>query len=187
MQGLRVAAHAHGASGINAAIRAGIDTIEHASLLDDESIKLAKARKRPIWFSMDIKNTDYTQAMGTKNGELAENIRKDREIGQIQRDNFRKAHQAGVRMVFGSDAGVMPHAMVGQQFRVMVQYGMTPLEAIQAATRNGAEALGRNDVGEIQVGRYGDIVAVDGDPLRDVTVLERPVAVLKGGVLIDRD
>ena len=187
MQGLRVAAHAHGASGINAAIRAGIDTIEHASLLDDESIRLAKARKRPVWFSMDIKNTDYTQAMGTKNGELPENIRKDKEIGQIQRDNFRKAHRAGVRMVFGSDAGVMPHAMVGQQFRVMVQYGMTPLEAIQAATRNAAEALGRNDVGEVQVGRYGDIVAVDGDPLADVTVLERPSAVLKGGVLIGRD
>ena len=187
MQGLRVAAHAHGASGINAAIRAGIDTIEHASLLDDESIRLAKARKRPVWFSMDIKNTDYTQAEGRKNGELEENIRKDREIGQVQRDNFRKAHQAGVRMVFGSDAGVMPHAIVGRQFRVMVQYGMTPLEAIQAATRNGAEALGRNDVGEIQVGRYGDIVAVDGDPLRDVTVLERPAAVIKGGVLIDRD
>jgi len=187
MQGLRVAAHAHGASGINAAIRAGIDTIEHASLLDDESIRLAKARKRPVWFSMDIKNTDYTQAEGRKNGELEENIRKDREIGQVQRDNFRKAHRAGVRMVFGSDAGVMPHAMVGQQFRVMVQYGMTPLEAIQAATRNGAEALGRNDVGEIQVGRYGDIVAVDGDPLRDVTVLERPGAVLKGGMLVDRD
>ena len=187
MQGIRVAAHAHGASGINAAIRAGIDTIEHASLLDDESIRLAQARKRPVWFSMDIKNTDYTQAMGTKNGELPENIRKDREIGQVQRDNFRKAHQAGVRMVFGSDAGVMPHAMVGQQFRVMVQYGMTPLEAIQAATRNGAEALGRDDVGEIQVGRYGDLVAVDGDPLQDVTVLERPAAVVKGGVLINRD
>ena len=184
MQGLRVAAHAHGASGINAAIRAGIDTIEHASLLDDESIKLAKARKRPVWFSMDIKNTDYTQAEGRKNGELEENIRKDREIGQAQRDNFRKAHQAGVRMVFGSDAGVMPHAMVGQQFAVMVQYGMTPLEAIQAATKNASEALGRNDVGEIQVGRYGDIVAVDGDPLRDVRVLERPAAVVKGGELV---
>ena len=104
--------------GINAAIRAGIDTIEHASLLDDESIRLAKARERPVWFSMDIKNTDYTQAEGRKNGELEENIRKDHEIGQIQRDNFRKAHQAGVRMVFGSDAGVMPHAMVGQQFAV---------------------------------------------------------------------
>ena len=187
MQGIRVAAHAHGASGINDAIRAGIDTIEHASLLDDESIKLAKARKRPVWFSMDIKNTDYTQAMGTKNGELPENIRKDKEIGQVQRDNFRKAHQAGVRMVFGSDAGVMPHAMVGQQFRVMVEYGMSPLEAIQAATLNGAEALGRNDVGVLQVGRFGDMVAVDGDPLRDVTVLEKPAAVVKGGVLINRD
>ena len=125
MQGLRVAAHAHGA-GINAAIRAGIDTIEHASLLDDESIRLAKARKRPVWFSMDIKNTDYTQAEGRKNGELEENIRKEHEIGQIQRDNFRKANAAGVRMVFGSDAGVMPQAMVGQQFAVMVEYGMTP-------------------------------------------------------------
>jgi imidazolonepropionase-like amidohydrolase len=184
MQGLRVAAHAHGASGINAAIRAGIDTIEHASLLDDESIKLAKARKRPVWFSMDIKNTDYTQAEGRKNGELEENIRKDREIGQAQRDNFRKAHQAGVRMVFGSDAGVMPHTMVGQQFAVMVQYGMTPLEAIQAATKNASEALGRDDVGEIEVGRYGDMIAVDGDPLRDVRVLEKPVAVIKGGELV---
>jgi imidazolonepropionase-like amidohydrolase len=184
MQGLRVAAHAHGAEGINAAVRAGIDTIEHASLLDDESIRLAKARKRPVWFSMDIKNTDYTQAEGRKNGELEENIRKDREIGQVQRDNFRKAHLAGVRMVFGSDAGVMPHSMVGQQFAVMVQYGMSPLEAIQAATRNASEALGRNDVGVIEVGRYGDLVAVDGDPLRDVRLLERPSAVIKGGVLI---
>ena len=187
MEGLRVAAHAHGATGINAAIRAGIDTIEHVSLLDDESIKLAKARKRPVWFSMDIKNTDYTQAEGRKNGELEENIRKDREIGQIQRDNFRKAHHAGVRMIFGSDAGVMPHSMVGQQFAVMVEYGMTPLEAIQAATRNASEALGRSDVGEIEVGRYGDIVAVDGDPLSNVRVLEKPVAVIKGGELITRD
>jgi imidazolonepropionase-like amidohydrolase len=187
MQGLRVAAHAHGAEGINAAIRAGIDTIEHASLLNDESIRLAKSRKRPVWFSMDIKNTDYTQAEGRKNGELEENIRKDREIGQIQRDNFRKAHQAGVRMIFGSDAGVMPHSMVGQQFAVMVQYGMSPLQAIQAATRNAAEALGRNDVGEIEVGRYGDFVAVDGDPLRDVRVLEKPAAVIKSGKLIHRD
>jgi imidazolonepropionase-like amidohydrolase len=185
MQGLRVAAHAHGASGINAAIRAGIDTIEHASLLDDESIKLAKARQRPVWFSMDIKNTDYTQAEGRKNGELEENLRKDREIGQIQRDNFRKAHDAGVRMIFGSDAGVMPHAMVGQQFAVMVQYGMTPLEAIQAATRNAAQALGREqDLGAIAIGRYGDLVAVTGDPTQNVQLLEKPDAVVKGGVLV---
>jgi len=185
MQGLRVAAHAHGAEGINAAILGGIDTIEHASLLNDESIRLAKARKQPVWFSMDIKNTDYTQAEGRKNGELEENIRKDREIGQVQRDNFRKAHQAGVLMVFGSDAGVMPHSMVGQQFAVMVQYGMTPLEAIQSATRNAAQALGQEgDVGTIAVGHYGDLVAVTGDPTQNVRLLEKPDAVVKGGVLI---
>lgn len=186
MAGMRVAAHAHGASGITAAIRAGIDTIEHASLVDDEGIRLAKARARPVWFSMDIKNTDYTQAEGKKNGELDENIRKDREIGQIQRDNFRKAHRAGVRMVFGSDAGVMPHALVPQQFATMVEYGMTPLEAIQAATKNGAEALGRSDVGRIAPGAYGDLIAVKGDPTRDVRLLERVDAVVKGGRLIAR-
>ena len=182
--GVRVAAHAHGAAGINAAIRAGIDTIEHASLADDESIRLAVQRKQPVWFAMDIYNTEYTQAEGKKNGVLEENLRKDREVAQIQRDNFRKAHRAGVRMVFASDAGVMPHGQIAKQFATMVQYGMTPLEAIQAATRNAAEALGRNDLGRIEVGRYGDLVAVDGDPLSDVRVLERPAAVVKGGELI---
>ncbi|WP_409049752.1 amidohydrolase family protein [Sphingomonas sp.] len=185
--GVRVAAHAHGASGIKAAIRAGIDTIEHASLVDDEGIRLAAARKQPVWFGMDIYNTDYTQAEGAKNGVLPDNLRKDREVAQIQRDNFRKAHRAGVKMVFASDAGVMPHGQIGKQFRTMVQYGMTPLEAIQAATRNGADALGRTrDVGAIAVGRYGDFVAVTGDPTRDVTVLERPDSVVKGGKLIAR-
>ena len=185
--GVRVAAHAHGAEGIKAAIRAGIDTIEHASLVDDEGIRLAAARKQPVWFAMDIYNTEYTQAEGAKNGVLPDNLRKDREIAQIQRDNFRKAHRAGVRQVFGSDAGVMPHGQIAKQFRTMVQYGMTPLEAIQAATKNGAEALGRTrDVGAIAVGRFGDFVAVSGDPLRDVTVLERPDAVIKGGKLIPR-
>jgi imidazolonepropionase-like amidohydrolase len=183
--GLQVAAHAHGASGIRAAIAAGIDTIEHASLVDDEGIRMAVARKRPVWFSMDIFNTDYTQAKGAKNGVLEDNLRKDREIAQIQRDNFRKAHKAGVRMVFGSDAGVMPHGLVGGQFKVMVQYGMTPLEAIQAATRNAAQALDREkDVGAIAVGRYADIIAVDGDPLADVRQLESVDAVVKGGVLV---
>ncbi len=185
--GLRTAAHAHGADGIKAAIRAGIDTIEHASLADDEGIRLAVARRQPVWFAMDIYNTEYTQAEGAKNGVLPDNLRKDREIAQIQRDNFRKAHRAGVRMVFASDAGVMPHGQVGRQFRTMVQYGMTPLEAIQAATKNAAEALGRTrDVGAIAQGRFGDIVAVTGDPLADVTVLERPDAVIKGGRLIPR-
>ncbi len=186
--GLRVAAHAHGASGIKAAIRAGIDTIEHASLVDEEGIRLAVARRQPVWFGMDIYNTDYTQAEGARNGVLPDNLRKDREVAQIQRDNFRRAHRAGVRMVFASDAGVMPHGQVGRQFATMVTYGMTPIEAIQAATRNAAEALGRTrDVGAIAVGRFGDIVAVTGDPTRDVTLLERPDAVVKGGKVIARD
>ena len=177
--GLRVAAHAHGGAGIRAAIAAGIDTIEHASLVDDEGIRMAVARKQPVWFAMDIFNTEYTQAEGAKNGVLEDNLRKDREIAQIQRDNFRKAHRAGVRMVFASDAGVMPHGQVGGQFRVMVEYGMTPLQAIQAATKNAAEALGREkDVGAIAIGRYADLVAVDGDPLTDVRQLESVDAVV---------
>ena len=183
--GLRVAAHAHGATGIKAAIRAGIDTIEHASLVDEEGIKLAAARKQPVWFSMDIYNTDYTQAEGAKNGVLEDNLRKDREVAQIQRDNFRKAHKAGVRMVFASDAGVMPHGQVGGQFKVMVTYGMSPIEAIQAATRNAAQALGREkDLGAIAVGRYADFIAVDGDPLTNVRELESVDVVIKGGELI---
>lgn len=188
MWGMRVAAHAHGAAGIRAAIAAGIDTIEHASLVDAEGIRMAAARRQPIWFSMDIFNTDYTQAEGARNGVMEDNLRKDREVAQIQRDNFRAAHRAGVRMVFGSDAGVMPHGSAGGQFRYMVEYGMTPLQAIQAATVNAAQALGREaDVGAIAVGRYADIVAVDGDPLADVRELESVDAVVKGGVPIQRD
>lgn len=183
--GLKVAAHAHGGAGIKAAIRAGIDTIEHASLVDDEGIRLAAERKQPVWFSMDIFNTDYTQSEGAKNGVMEDNLRKDREVAQIQRDNFRKAHKAGVRMVFGSDAGVMPHATAGGQFKVMVEYGMTPLEAIRAATMNAADALGKTqDVGAIAVGRYADIIAVDGDPLADVRELESVDAVVQGGVRV---
>ena len=183
--GVRTAAHAHGADGIKAAIRAGIDTIEHASLVDDEGIRLAVQRKRPVWFSMDIFNTEYTQSEGRKNGVLEDNLRKDREVAQIQRDNFRKAHAAGVKMIFGSDAGVMPHGAVAGQFRYMVEYGMTPMEAIQAATRNAAQALGReNDVGAIAAGRYGDILAVDGDPIANVRVLEKVAVVIKGGEVV---
>ncbi len=188
MWGMQVAAHAHGAAGIRAAINAGIDTIEHASLVDAEGIRLAARRDRPVWFSMDIYNTDYTQAEGARNGVAEDNLRKDREIGQLQRDNFRAAVRAGVRMVFGSDAGVMPHHLAVNQFRIMVEYGMTPLQAIQAATSNAAQALGRErDVGAIAVGRFADIVAVDGDPLADIRELESVDAVVRNGVLIPRD
>ena len=186
--GLRVAAHAHGADGIKAAIRSGIDTIEHASLADAEAIRLAVARPRPVWFAMDIYNTEYTQSEGKKNGTLEDNLRKDREIAQAQRDNFRAAHKAGVRMVFASDAGVMPHGQVARQFQTMVTFGMSPLQAIQAATRNAAQALGREkDVGAIAVGRFGDFVALTGDPIQNIRLLEAPSAVIKSGVLIERN
>ena len=182
--GLKVAAHAHGASGIKAAIKAGIDTIEHASLVDDEGIKLAV--QQGTYFGMDIYNTDYTQSEGKKNGVLEDNLRKDREIGQIQRDNFRKAYKAGVKMIFSSDAAIMPHGMAGKQFKVMVDYGMPPLEAIRAATRNAAQALGREkDVGAIAVGRYADIIAVEGDPLINIQLLESVSNVVKSGKIIE--
>ncbi|MGI8930978.1 MAG: amidohydrolase family protein [Sphingomicrobium sp.] len=185
--GLRVAAHAHGADGIKAAIRAGIDTIEHASLADAEVIRLAVARPRPVYFSMDIYNTEYTQSEGKKNGTLEDNLRKDREIAQAQREAFQAAHRACVRRVFGIDAGVMPHGQAGRQLQTMVTYGMTPLAAIQAATRNAAQALGRtSDVGAIAVGRFADMVAVTGDPTRNVRLLEAVDAVIKGGSLVLR-
>jgi imidazolonepropionase-like amidohydrolase len=185
--GLKVAAHAHGADGIKAAILGGVDTIEHASLVDDEGIKLAV--QKGAWFGMDIYNTDYTQAEGKKNGVLEENLKKDRDIGEIQRQNFRKALKAGVKMIFSSDAGVYPHGTNAKQFAVMVRYGATPLQAIQTATVNAAQALGgewTKDVGEVAVGRFGDMVGVKGDPLSDVTVLERPVFVMKGGEVVKR-
>ena len=179
MWGIKVAAHAHGAAGIREAIRAGVNTIEHASLIDDEGIRLAK--QYGAWLSMDIYNTDYTQSEGRKNGVLEDNLRKDREIGDLQRANFRRAHQAGVKMVYGTDAGIFPHGKNARQFAVMVRYGMTPTQAIQSATINAAEALGRSDIGMIEAGRYADIVAVSGNPTQDVTLLEKVVFVMKGG------
>jgi imidazolonepropionase-like amidohydrolase len=180
--GLKVAAHAHGAAGIKDAIRAGIDTIEHASLIDDEGIALAK--KTGAWLSMDIYNTDYTQAEGKKTGGVAESLRKDREIGDIQRQNFRKAHAAGVKMIFGTDAGIYPHGENAKQFATMVHYGMTATQAIQTATINAAEALGSKDVGVIEAGRFADMVAVAGDPTRDVRLLEDVAVVIKGGEVV---
>ena len=181
--GIKVAAHAHGATGIKAAIRAGIDTIEHASFLDAEGDRLAK--ERGTWLSMDIYNSAYTQAEGAKNGVLPDNLRKDLETADAQRENFRRAHKAGVKMVFGTDAGVMPHDQATRQFAWMVRYGMTPIDAIRAATVNAAQALGRErDVGAIAVGRLGDMIAVVGDPLTDVRVLEAKPVVLKGGSVV---
>lgn len=182
--GLKAAAHAHGAEGIKAAIRAGFDTIEHASFLDDEGIALAL--EHGAFLSMDIYNTEYTLSQGAANGVLEENLEKERQVSQAQRDSFSRAHAAGVQMVFGSDAGVMPHEDVGGQFAVMVRLGMTPLEAIQAATINAAEALGQSgEVGVIAPGAWADMIAIGGNPLADVGELADVDAVVKGGVLVD--
>ena len=183
MAGLKVAAHAHGAPGIKAAILGGVDTVEHVSLIDDEGIRLAV--QKGTWLGFDIYNTDYTQAEGKKNGELEDNLRKDREIGEVQRQNFRKALKAGARMIYSTDTGVYPHGHNARQFAVMVRYGATPLQAIQSATVNAAEALGQpNDVGQAAKGFWGDLVGVSGDPLSDVAVLEAPVFVMKGGEVV---
>ncbi|MBL8771895.1 MAG: amidohydrolase family protein [Phenylobacterium sp.] len=185
MAGMTVAAHAHGAPGIRAAIQAGVDTIEHVSLIDDEGVRLAVEKK--TWLGFDIYNTDYTQAEGRKNGVLEENLKKDRDIGDIQRENFRKALRAGARMIYSTDAGIFPHGWNAKQFAVMVRYGATPLQAIQSATVNAAAALAWDkDVGQVAPGFWGDMVGVRGDPLADVTLLERPVFVMKGGEVVRR-
>jgi imidazolonepropionase-like amidohydrolase len=183
MLGLRVAVHAHGTSGIKDAIRAGVDTIEHASLADAEAFALAK--QHGTWFSMDIYNDDYILAEGEKNGLYKESLEKERAIGLKQRQTFQAAVKAGVKMVFGTDAGVYPNGFNARQFATMVKWGMTPMQAIQAATSNAAEALGRQaDVGAIAVGRYGDLIAVAGDPLTDVALLQSVQFVMKGGEVV---
>ncbi len=181
--GLRVAVHAHGTEGINDALRAGVDTIEHASLADAESFRLAK--EHGAWFDMDIYNDDYILSDGAKNGVFPESLAKERMIGLKQRQTFRAAHAAGVKMLFGTDGGVYPNGDNARQFARMVEWGMTPMEAIQAATRSAAEALDKTaDVGAIAPGRYADLIAVDGDPLKDIRVLENVAIVMKGGTLV---
>lgn len=182
MHGRRVAVHAHGANGIKTALKAGVDTIEHASLIDQEGLELAK--KNGAWLSMDIYNTEYTQSEGPKRGELEEFLRKDREVAQIQRDNFRKAVQMGIKLTLGTDTGVHPHKDAPRQLAWMVKYGMTPMQAIQAATRVGAEALGiEKTVGQIAPGYSADLIAVPADPLADVSALEHVAFVMKEGTV----
>ena len=182
MLGLRVAVHAHGTEGINDALRAGVDTIEHASLADAESFKLAKAHG--AWFDMDIYNDDYILAEGARNGVFPESLAKEKMIGLKQRQTFRAAHAAGVKMAFATDGGVYPNGNNARQFATEVQWGMTPMEAIQSATKNAAEALGRDNVGVIAPGRWGDLIAVSGDPTKDVRLLESVPFVMKGGEVV---
>lgn len=179
MRGLTVATHAHGTSGIKTAIKAGVDSVEHVSLLDDEAIELAL--QNGTAFSMDIYVTEYILGEGEKAGILEESLNKERIVGKTQRENFKKAVDAGVNMVFGSDAGVYPHGQNGKQFARMVNFGMTPMQAIQAATISSAKLLKKDNIGSISAGKFADIVAVPGDPFEDMSRMENVSFVMKDG------
>lgn len=181
--GRKIAAHAHGAQSIKDSIRAGIDSIEHGSLVDDEGIKLAK--EHGTYFVMDIYDDDYILGKARDFGIPEELTTKEKALGQLQRDNFKKAFQAGVKMAFGTDAGVYPHGDNAKQFHYMVMYGMTPAQAIQAATRNAADLIGRSaDVGALTPKHFADLIAVEQDPLAHVEALEHVTLVMKGGAVV---
>ena len=178
--GLRVEAHAHNPQGIKNAIRAGAASIEHATLIDDEGIELAK--KNGTYLDMDIYDEECIQEDGRKGNMPADFLEHDRELGERHRQNFRKAVQAGVKMSFGTDLGVCPYGTSPNQFAFMVKYGMTPMQAIQSATTNAADLLGHSkELGSIKPGKYADIVAVSGDPLADIRVLENVEFIMKDG------
>ncbi|MFK7914847.1 MAG: amidohydrolase family protein [Pseudomonadales bacterium] len=178
--GMKVASHAHGATGIKNALRAGVDSIEHASFIDDEGIKLAKRNGTAL--VMDVYVTEYILGEGEAAGILPESLAKERRTGTVQRENFRKAHKAGVRMVFGTDAGVYPHGDNLKQLSRMTDWGMTPAQALQSATIHAAELLGlEGQVGTLTPGAYADFVVVQENPLNNIETLLKPIAVFKGG------
>ena len=178
--GLRVEAHAHNAQGIKNAILAGVASIEHATLIDDEGIALAK--QHGTYLDMDIYDEECIQEAG-RNGTIpADFLQHDRDLGEKQRQNFRKAVAAGVKMSFGTDLGVCPYGSSPKQFAFMVKYGMTPMQAIQAATSNAADLLGHSsEIGSIKPGKYADLVAVSGDPLQNISLLQNVEFVMKEG------
>ncbi len=184
--GLRVTAHAHGAQSIKDAILAGVDSIEHASLADDEAITMAAARG--VAFSMDVYNGTYTAEVGEELGYPEEFMRKNEETTEAQRVVFEKAYAAGVPILYGTDAGVSPHGYNGRQFEVMVGRGMLPMDAIRSATSLAAKHMDMaSDVGAVVVGRYADLVAVRGNPLDDITLLQDVDVVIKGGEIVVKD
>jgi imidazolonepropionase-like amidohydrolase len=184
--GLKVSAHAHGARSIKEAILAGADTIEHASLIDDEAIALA--REHDVALSMDVYNGDYIDTEGRRQGWPKEFLRKNLETTEAQRQGFAKAQVAGVAIVYGTDAAVYPHGLNARQFPVMVSRGMTPMQAIQSATSIAARYLGWADrVGALAPGLHGDLIAVRCQPLDDVSCLQQVDVVVKGGLLFKDD
>ena len=180
-RGLKVASHAHGAEGIINALVAGADTIEHASFIDDEGIRLAIEKNAAL--SMDIYVTEYILGEGASSGILEESLEKERMTGATQRANFRKAVEAGATIVYGTDAGVYPHGQNAKQLSRMTRFGMTPLQALQSATTVAAEVMGLGyEVGKIEAGYAADFVAVEGNPIEQIELLETPSAVIKGGI-----
>ena len=181
--GLRVAAHAHAAEGIKNAIRAGVASIEHATLIDDEGIALAK--QHGTYLVMDIYDEECIQSAPDTPADF---LAHDRDLGEAQRRNFTKAVRAGVKMAYGTDAGVCPHGINARQFAFMVKYGMTPMQAIQSATVNAADLIGHSELfGSIAAGKSADIIAVKGDPLADIHVLEHVAFVMKEGAVYKRE
>jgi imidazolonepropionase-like amidohydrolase len=184
--GIKVTAHAHGAQSIKDAILAGADSIEHASLADDEAIALAAERQ--VAFSMDVYNGDYIATAGREQGWPEEFLRKNDETVEEQRIAFTKAYKAGVPIIYGTDSAVYPHGDNAKQFRIMVERGMTAMDAIKAATSVAAHHIGwGEEVGAVEAGRFGDMIAVRGDPLEDITVLQNVDTVVKGGLIFRLD
>jgi len=176
----KVAAHAHGTQGIKDAVRAGVDSIEHGSLIDAEGIEMMKAHG--TYLVADIYNDDYILGKAIEFGLPKENVDKEKMVGRLQRENFSKAVAAGVKIAFGTDAGVYPHGDNAKQFHYMVKFGMTPAGAIRAATSSAADLIDRaNDVGTLEAGKYADLIAVTANPLERVEVLEHVSFVMKGG------
>jgi len=183
--GLKVAVHAHGVDGIKTAIKAGVDSVEHSSLISDDGINAAK--NNGTYLSMDIYVSDYILNEGEAAGILEESLAKERLVGKKQRERFQAAVKAGANMAFGSDAGVYPHGDNGKQFAYMVKWGMTPLQAIQTSTINNANLFGMSqDIGSIDAGKYADIIAINGNPLKDVKLLENITFVMKSGKIFKK-
>lgn len=181
--GVFVAAHAHGARGIRVAAASGVRSVEHGSLIDEAGI--AAMVERGTWLVADLYDGDWIDEVGRRDGWPAETLAKNAATTQAQRDGFRRAVSAGVRMAFGTESGVYPHGHNARQLAYLVRYGMRPLEAIRAATAGAAECMGWSDrVGSLEPGRFADVVAVDGDPAVDISLLEWPIVVVKGGVVV---
>jgi imidazolonepropionase-like amidohydrolase len=183
--GTFVAAHAHGAEGIKRAVQAGVRSIEHGSLMDDEAIALMK--QRGTWLVADIWNGDYTDSVGRAERWPADILRKNAETTEVQRVGFRKAVAAGVKIAYGTDSGIYPHGLNAMQLPYMVKYGMTPMQAVRSATLSAAQLMEWQDsVGSIAPGKYADIIAVEGDALADLRSFRKVAFVMKGGVVYQR-